>query len=220
MMDNKNSKHVPSSPFQSPWVINIIWLVVCILSAVHSALITEPLSLLYLSAVSLFFLILILFLFSFFRKNSNLYQANNVLIIYLIIYILLITWLDLNKTLPEYKAISNFEEKRADLIYRLALNERSAENRLASLYLNADDTVNRIEPSVKHKGALMMDLILKEKIEANQGNLYVEDMYQLAEISFANTGPGFALTWYQNAHKYGKKDALQRYDHRMKESGW
>ena len=56
---------------------------------------------------------------------------------------------------------------------------------------------------------------LEEKISQGNGNSYKDLMYDVAEASFMYTSRDEAHTWYKNADKFGRADALQRYEARM-----
>ena len=129
---------------------------------------------------------------------------------------MVLTWLGLNKTIPEYKEIVSFQKDRSDLVYRMGLNENGALYKLAYLYLKAPESVNKVESNVNHKGAIIFGQFLEGKIADGKGPSYYDDMYELAEVSFTSTGHDFAKIWYERAEKYGKDGSIKRFNERLK----
>ena len=123
--------------------------------------------------------------------------------------------------MPEYKEIVDFQKQRSELIYELTQRVPSMRGveirKLAILYMHAEPSVQRIEPRVNHRGVMMMKEFLNEKIEEGEGQSYANDMYDMAEIAFTQTGIKFARDWYEKAYKYGRSDAMERYNARMSE---
>jgi hypothetical protein len=196
-------------------VLNLLWFITGILSVLHVSLYGEPILLIYLLVIAILFAILVIFIVSIIRKKSDYAKGYIPLLFILGIYVVLISWLGMNKTFPEYKEITVFEYERSDLTYKVNVKRAGANWALAILYLHALDSIERIEPHVRHKGAMMMHKLLEEKIEEGQGQSYVDDMYNLAEISFIYTGKEFAHSWYKKAYEFGKSDSLDRYQLRM-----
>lgn len=195
------------------------WLLTCILSIAHLSIQGRVQDLIYLLIISIIVATLVLFIFLTFIKKYYPLLNENKLNLVIIIFILLLTWLDLNKSLPEYKEIRSFEENRSDLVYRMGMKEGDADRKLALLYLNASPVILRIEKSVNHKGAMILSQILEEKIKEGKGKEYVNDIYNLAEVSFTSTGHDFSHYWYKRAFEYGKKNALERFKLRLQEIG-
>jgi len=134
-----------------------------------------------------------------------------------IYFVLAVTYAHL-KAYPEYKNIQKFINSRDQLIYRLALNDSNVTiSDLAFLYMSSPREVNRVLANVNHKGVLMMDSYLDNKINFGDGPAYVEEMYKLAEKAFMYTDTDFAKKWYQRSYEHGKADALIRYHFRMEQ---
>lgn len=199
---------------KASWTIDILGLVACVLSIIHVSLRAKSIELIYIAIISVLVSILFIFIMSIIRKSNTLAKGRNPYVVFLFIYILLIIWLALNKTIIEYREIIAFEEARSDLAYGLNLQREGARWDMAKLYQNAPLSIHRIEAGVKHKGTMMMHPLLREKIRQGEGIKYRDDMYELAEVAFLY-GKKFAKKYYEKAYMYGRKDALARYHERM-----
>ncbi len=185
------------------------------LTVYHSLLHPAPLSffaVLLVSALVTLFAIFILFVTT---KNIKILSNLPKLSIFLCSYILIITWLGLNKTIPEYEEIKNFQQKISDLIYAIKKHGIAGMKNLGYLYMYAPPSVKRIEPRANHLGTQLMRVFLTKKIEAGEGEKYAEDMYNIAEVAFIYSSRDIAGIWYNHAYKFGQANALKRYEERM-----
>ena len=196
-------------------IITGLILTVFSLSILHVSLRAEPLELLYLLIISVLFCILFIFVIT---KGGHVIGDRAPTIFFLSIYIVLIFWLGVSKTIPEYRGIIKFEKRQLELIYE-GLGNNFDRIQLARLYMNAPDVIERIQPGVHHKGNMIMHEFLKGKISSGEGSDYVEDLYLLAESGFTYSSKGYAYNWYKNAFEFGKKDALKRYEERLLKHG-
>jgi hypothetical protein len=80
--------------------------------------------------------------------------------------------------------------------------------------MNASPAVKMIEPHANLFGTKIMEAYLESEIAAGKGSLYLQDMYDLAEVVFTHN-KATAHVWYQHAYEQGKTDALTRYEERM-----
>lgn len=197
------------------FILNILWSLTWGLSVLHVSILGEPAWIFYLAIVSFLFAILLIFIRSVLRKKSD-HAKNEIPLIYtLAVFVLLVIWLGVVKTYPEFREIKDFKIAQSDLAYRLNLSEYKADWRLARLYLDAADSIERIEPGVRHKGALMMHRFLSNKISQGMGNQFKDEMFDLAEVSFVHRGKNFSKEWYEASYQYGRKDALARFEKRL-----
>ncbi len=181
----------------------------------HSLLHPPPLSVFYLCVISLLFTLISVFIIFLSSQKKTTIENISIPSIFLCIYTLLIIWLGINKTIPEHQEILNFQAKRADLTYWLYKDEYDTLKALALLYMNAPPSVERVQPKANHFGTKIMRAYLEKQIKEGKGKRHYQDMYNLAEVAFIYSSRDIALTWYQNAQKYGKVNATKRYDERM-----
>ncbi len=206
------------------WVmVSIFAVIASILTVYHSLLIPDPLSIFYVIIISLLFTLAIIFVIFSTSKNINNLKYLSKSSIFLCVYILIIVWLGINKTIPEHEEILEFQTKRIELIYWNTKKEPGGTRALSLLYMRAKPAIARIEPNANHWGTKLMQVYLEDQIN-NGAELHytdgryslADDMYELAEAIFIYSSRDTAHTWYQRAYEYGRKDALERYSERMK----
>ena len=197
-------------------VYHITWLLTVVLSVTQIYFMANPVSLVYAAIISILISLLLLFIITVNKVTHSQLLYQNFILVFLATYIIVLTWLGLNKTIPEYKEITSFRENRSDFVYKIALGENKSLYKLAHLYLEAPQPVNKIEPNVNHKGAIILGHFLENKIKDGEGRSYYEDMYELAEVSFTSTGHDYSKIWYEQAEKYGKNGAIERFNQRLK----
>lgn len=204
------------------WQIEILGLTACVLTVFFVSLRPVAIEFLYVALLSVFLCVIFV---TGFRKKIGLEKGRFFIMVFLCLYILLTIWLGFIKVIPEYRMITNFESKRSDLIYTIftldAEKNKSlkfkSELNLARLYLHALEPIERIESTVKHKGAKMMARLLLEKINENKGAEYYDEMFELADSAYEYSGKAFSKTWYKRAFDAGRLDALKRYNQRIME---
>ena len=203
-------------------VLNLIWLATCLFSVIHVAFYGDPIFLLYSLIVATLLAILVIFVLSIIRKKSDYAKGYTPLVFILGIYLVIVSWIGMNMTFPEYQEIVKFDKLRSELTYKLNVKRGGANMgkvyrwEMAKLYLNAPKSVNKVEASVNHKGTMMMHILLMDKIGQGDGELYSDDMYAVAEVAFT-IGKDFSQEWYERAYEHGREDALRRFRERMLE---
>lgn len=199
-------------------IILILASAICFFSSVYAYFRAEPIVLLSLPLVSLLFSILFLFVTSVIKKKYLSKNGSDSLIVFLVTYIVLVLWLGVYKVMPEYIDINEFENRHLDLIHK-SLETEFDKVEFARFYMKAPDVIERIYPGIHHKGNMAMHQFLMKKIQEGKGEDYVDDLFFLAETGFTYTSKGYAYNWYSKAFKFGKQDALKRYDERLAEFG-
>lgn len=215
-MQNKDRiRNVPDK-LKRTWVmLSVFGSIATVLTVYHSLLHPDPLYIFYVIIISLLFTLTTIFIiFETSKSKYNLKHLSKTSV-FLCIYIILIIWLGINKTIPEHQEILEFQQKRADLTYWIYKKDFDTYKQLALLYMNASPAIKRIEPSANHFGTKLMKVYLENKIAAGEGSLYSQDMYDLAEAIFVYSSRDLAHVWYQSAYEYGKANALKRYEERM-----
>ena len=200
------------------WLMLFVFSTIAIsLTIYHSLLYPAPLSVFYLLAIALFLTLLIIALVIGLSKTKNSLRDLSKASIFLSIYIVLIIWLGINKTIPEHEEILQFQKERRSFIYWRYKPEYDTKKELALLYVSASPAIKRIEPNANHFGTTILSAHLENEIAAGNGARHAKDMYTLAEAAFVYSGKELAHTWYQRAYDHGIKNALLRYEERMKD---
>jgi len=212
-MSNSNTERNISS------VLSMLWFVAGAFSVIHVLLYGELKWLFFLFIIATLLAILVIFMISIIRKKSDYAKGYLPLLFILGIFIILISWLGMIRTYPEYKEISYFQAQRADLVYRISFRKIKSifddySYQLNELYLKAPKSVERLQEGVNQKGAIMMQEYLEDRIQEGRGEEYADEMFELAEIGFL-LGTEFAQRWYQEAYEHGRTDALKRYAERI-----
>jgi len=199
-----------------PWAVELLGLITLILCVVHVSLQAETIALVYLAAITAVLSVITLFIMNLIKHNSEYTKGSTPTIVFLCIYILLVTYLGVNKVVPESREIVSFEKKQLDLIYKISMQENEARRNLAELYLNATTVIERIQPGIHKTGTIMMAEILQDKINKGDGTYHVDSMFELAEIAFLYNDNEFSYAWYKIASEYGRNDALEHYSRLIK----
>ena len=197
-------------------MVIVFSLIAVTLTIYHSLLYPAPLAVFYVVLLAAIFTVMFVFLLYMSVKNINNAKSVSKTSVFLCIYTLLMIWLGINKTLPEYKEIMDFRKNRDDYVYWLYRSEFDTRRKLALLYLNAPESVDRIEPGVVHLGTKLVKNFLDNEIKAGNGANYSDDMYNLAEVAFIHSSRELAHEWYKKAYEHGKSNALERYQERIR----
>jgi hypothetical protein len=214
-MSARSLSSTDDKPIRSWVMIAVFGSIASILTVYHSLLHPDPLSVFYLILISTLFTLVVIFITLEISKNKNSLKHLSKTGIFLSIYILLIIWLGINKTIPEHNEILDFQKKRADLTYWIYDGKFDTHKKLAYLYMNASPSISRIEPQANHYGTKILRAYLENQINEGNGPLFAQEMYDLAEATFTYSSRELAHTWYKYAHEYGKAGAIQRYNERM-----
>jgi hypothetical protein len=214
MQNQKTTNRDSSNKIRSQIMLLIFGTIASGLTVYHSLLEPDPLSVFYIILVSLLLTLLVIVINFSITKNPKNLQYLSKTSIFLCVYIFLIIWLGINKTIPEHQEIIEFQKKRSDFTYWLYKDEYDTVKELAILYMNASPAVERIEPNANHFGTKILRAYLEDQIALGKGSQHSQDMYDLAEATFTYSSRDLAHTWYQHAFEYGKKDALKRYEER------
>ena len=198
----------------SLWAGDILFAAAGLLTIIHVQLYGEVLHLFYVLVVALFFMVLSIFTISVIRKNNSLAKGRSPLLITLLMYILVISWLGAIRTYPEYKEVQAFLDSRSELTFELGVQRKDARWKIARLYMNAPTSLGKIEGEINHKGTMIMHWLLMDKIKKGNGGEFKDDMYELAEVAFP-FGKEFSRSWYERAYEHGRVDAIERYEERM-----
>ena len=204
-------------------MVSVFTVIACILTVYHSLLRPNPLHIYYVIIASLLITIGVVSVVFITSNNVRTVKSLSKTSIFLSIYILLMIWLAINITIPEYDEIMKFQKKRIELIYWDAKKELGGHRKLALLYMRAKPEISRIEPNANNWGTKLMRVYMLDQMEngptehyKKKGYSMGDDMYELAEAAFIYSSREIAHTWYKKAFEYGREDALTRYNERIK----
>jgi hypothetical protein len=207
---------INSDRLKNKWLMLIVFSSVATsLTIYHSLLYPDPLWVFYLVVISFFLTLLIIALVIGTSKTKNSLRNLSRTSIFLFIYIVLIIWLGINKTIPEHEEILEFQDQRKSFIYWRYKPEYDTKKELALLYMNASPAIRKIEPNANHFGTTILSAYLENEIAAGNGSRHAKDMYSLAEAAFVYSSRDLAHTWYQHAYDHGIKNSLSRYEKRI-----
>ena len=210
MITSDRSKH--------KWVMPIVFgTIATSLTIYHSLLRPQPLSVFYLIAISFLLTLLIIIIVIGTSKTKNSFKDLSEASVFLCIYIALIIWLGINKTIPEHEEIVEFQNQRKVLLYKIHKAKRDSKKQLALLYMNAPSSIKKIEPHANHFGTRILSAHLENEMKAGNGSRHSQDMYDLAEAAFVFSSKAMAHVWYQHAYDHGIENALLRYEERMED---
>lgn len=223
MSELKVQSTLSESPGRTWLMLVVFGTIATLLTIYHSLLHPHPLHVFYLVSISLLLTIVIVVIAVGISKTKISLQHLSKTGIFLSIYIVLITWLAINKTIPEYNEIEAFKKKRIEIIYWHVNNGRAGIRQLSMLYMHAPPAISRIEPAVNHWGTKLMMSYLENQMKNGKDPTYrdgtyklSDDMYELAEALFSYASRESARIWYQHAYEYGRTDAMERYNERTR----
>jgi len=163
-MSARSHSSTDDKPIRSWVMILVFGSIASILTVYHSLLHPDPLSVFYLILISALFTLVVVFIALEISKNKNTLKYLSKTGIFLSIYILLIIWLGINKTIPEYNEITAFKKNRTEILYWHVNKGRAGIRQLSMLYMNATPAISRIEPSVNHWGTKLMMSYLQDQM--------------------------------------------------------
>lgn len=112
---------------------------------------------------------------------------------------------------PTYQDTKQFYAVVEGIQEQIDFGEKDAVRELAYLYLNKESPVPHpyTHLTLNKKGAALLEEWVTTKMQADEGDQYAEDMYNLAK-SVAWYDKEKAHKWFSNAHRHGHKVAMQQ----------
>jgi hypothetical protein len=133
---------INSDPSKRKWLMLIVFgSIATSLTVYHSLLYPKPLSAFYLVVISFFFTFVVIALVIGASKTQNSLRDLSKTSIFLSIYIVLIIWLGINKTIPEHEEILKFQKERRAFKYWRFNTKYDTKKDLALLYINASPSI-------------------------------------------------------------------------------
>ncbi len=114
---------------------------------------------------------------------------------------------------PTYQDTKRFYTAAESIQEQIDSGEKDAVQKLAYLYLNKESPIPHpyTHLTLNTKGAALLEEWLTSKMQADEGDQYATDMYNLAK-SIAWHDKEKAHKWFLNAHRHGHKAAMQQFD--------